>query len=313
MAETQPTDPFTMLLALLTLGSNTDDARKAIAGAKLAAMGSRFAGAPGALSSGLGGAAGAAGLGLNLADVFGRDDLSTMDKVGEGFGSGFDAIGSFTIPYYGQAKLVGAIGGALAKSSSPQVEALGRTVNAVAEPGAAKMFEAGIRGHGPWEYMDQKAASEEFILDLLGPLGSVARGLGKGGKVAEGITKYGPIPFGDKLLGFFQHKPTSGTQFRESMEKAFRRIPGFETFQKTDENYNMTAEQLAKYDQRDVKAAEHLAKMIAPFGAEYDTASAAYAEQLRNMLLNMYGHPGELQSKFAPAIAWLTKQYPTPS
>lgn len=294
-------------MALLALGSDTEIPSKALAGARLASQAGQYAGIPGA--GAIGGAAGAAGFGLTLADLAGRDDLSTMDKVGSGVGSGFDLAASALIPYYGPAKLAAAAGGALAKSSSPQVSSLGRTVNAVAEPGGAKLFNASIRGQMPWQVMDQRDASHEFILDLLGPLGSVARGLGKGGKVAEGVTRFGPIPFGDKLLGLFAHDPTEGTKFRSSIASAFKRIPGFETFSGgADRTYDMTPEALAKFDPKDVAAATTLARLAAPAATRYGDKQSAYLDQVRNMLLNLYGHPGELMSKLPAALDWLTTQ-----
>lgn len=303
-ATNNPADTFSALLALLALSSDTDASSKAVAGAKLASLGGQVAGVPGA--STLGGAAGVAGTALTLADILREDDLSTFDKIGQGTGTAFDALASFTIPYYGPAKLVSGIGNALSRSGSPQVAGLGRALEHTGSPGGADIFAAGVRGHAPWEYLDTKTAHESFILDLLGPLGTIAKGMGKGDKVAEAVTNFGPVPFGGKALEFFAHEPTEGTKWRTGVANVFKRIPGFETFSGgADRTYNMDPETLAKFDPKDVAAATQLARLAAPAAARYGDKQSAYIDQVRNMLLNLYGHPGELTAKLPAALEYL--------
>lgn len=300
-------DALSLLLSLLGLAGSDSAKAKAIAATRLAGTGARLAGAPRA-AGGLGLAAGAAGLGLTLADLA-KSNLSTRDKVGEGVGGAFDLGASYAIPYYGTSKLVAGVGSQLAKSRSPQVAGAGRAIKQTGEPVGARIFARGIRGHGPWEDMDTKSANEGFILDMLGPLGAIAAGLGKGQKVAEGVSNFGPVPFGGKALDMLRHEPTHGTKFRRSMEMVFKKIPGFETFEGgASRNYEMTPELLKKLDQRDVGAATQLAKMIAPVGQDFDRDSQGYTDQVRNMLLNLYGHPGELTSKLEGALAFLMKR-----
>jgi len=302
-----PSDALSALLALLALSSDTETPSKALAGARLASQAGQYAGVPGA--GAIGGAAGAAGFGLTLADLASRDDLSTMDKVGQGVGGAFDLGASALIPYYGLSKLAAGVGGALSKSSSPQVSALGRTVNWAAEPGGAKMFNASIRGQNPFKGASTHDIGEELTLDLLGPIGAVLRGVGLGGKVASGLMDYGPLPGMGQVLKLFGGEPTEGTKFRSGIASAFKRIPGFETFAGgADRTYDMTPEALAKFDPKDVAAATTLARLAAPAATRYGDKQSAYLDQVRNMLLNLYGHPGELMSKLPAALDWLTTQ-----
>lgn len=299
---------LSVLLALLAIGGNTDKLGKAIAGAKLASEGAKLGGYAGA-AGGLGLGAGAAGFGLNLANLA-KSNLSTRDKVGEGVGGAFDLGASYAIPYYGQAKLVSALGKHFQRSGSPQVRGVGRAAEQVGEPRGAAMFARGIRGHGPWEAGGNvRDSSRDFVLDLLGPLGVALQGAGIGNKVAKNIMDYGPLPgagWAMKKLGLGAHEPTQGTKFRRTMEAVFKRLPGFETFEGgASKNYDLGADQLAKLDQRDVAAATQLAKLVVPLSKEAERSPEAYTNQLRNMLLNMYSHPGELTTKLKPALSFL--------
>lgn len=198
-----------------------------------------------------------------------------------------DAALSYAIPYYGWAKAVNAIGQNLQRSGSPQVRSAGVALDYVTEPSGAKRFWDLTKGKNPFAG-GAGAVARDLTLDGMGPIGVLMRA----------------TPLGE-ALGMF-HTPTEGTTFRRSMEKGFRQIPGFETFEGgSSRNYDMTPEELAKFSQKDREAAEILAKAVAPLGAYHDNKGDAYTDQVRNMLLNMYGHPDELASKLGPALAFL--------
>jgi hypothetical protein len=283
-------------LALLPLLSgDASGASKGFAAANLAGTGAQAAGALsgsptlGGVGQGLGAAAGLAGTGYNISQIANNPNLSTQQKVGHSGRAATDALLSLLIPYYGAAKAVQVVGQLLERSGSPQVRGAGTALDYAAEPGGAKAFWSVAQGDKSPKAA-AKGGDKQFILDLLGPLGIIARGTGTGQKVASGIENYGPIPFGGKLMGMLGigSKPTTGTQFRHELGSLFDRIPALKGIDLS--KYNMPTGGYGQYAPGVYDKAMQAGSAFAGRTADAARNPAAYSLQGANILLNKYGN-----------------------
>jgi hypothetical protein len=268
------------------------DARaQGLGGAQLGASGLRGAGAAlgsdtlSGLGQGVGTAAGLAATGYNVFDIATNDDLSRAQQVGKSGHAIADAAASYWIPYYGWAKAVNGIGKILSNSGSPQVSAAGRTLDYATEPAGAKGFWSVVEGDAsPKAAYKQMGGPKGFVLDAMGPLGAVARGVGFDDKLAGGVMDYGPVPFGGKAMKMFGigKPPTHGTMFRDELGTIFDKmgIKGVDY-----SKYNVADP--AKYTPEQMQYADRLGRLAASYSPQAKAnPKNQYHTQAAGILLN---------------------------
>ena len=261
-----PGDAFTLLLQILNMSGDASDARKAVGAARAAGkLGAKVAGYP-EYGKYIGYAGDAAGLGLTLADIA-NSDLKTSDKVEAGLYAGADTAASIWAPYYREAKFVDSLGKKMSQSSSPQVRGVGRATDEFAIPEQVELMMAGR----------PKDSFEEMGKSLLmgGPaIGGILKGLG----------------LDDNVLSIFpglNHKPTTGTQFRDTFNTIAGKA-GFKGFKGT-EQYNMDPEKWMATDPKTRAAATSLGYFLSSFSPQFKKNPYAYGIQGQNVLANQYG------------------------
>lgn len=278
------------------LNQDASAASKGFAGASLAGTGANVAGklsgtpALSSLGQGLGTALGAATTGYNLYNTATNPNLSTKQKAAHSGGSVADLIFSTLFPAYGAGKALQAVGAIMERSGSPQVRGAGRSVDYAVEPAGAKSFLDVLRADkSPKAAFNAQGGPRGLVLDLLGPLGIIARGTGAGDKVARGVMDYGPIPFGGKLASMlgFGSKPTTGTSFRREAGSIFDKIPQLKGVNTS--RYNIDPTTYAGLPQAVKDNATAMSQRLAALAPHAASNPQAYQNQIAAMLLNRFG------------------------
>lgn len=110
---------------------------------------------------------------------------------------------------------------------------------------------------------------ENALLDTMGPVGVIFRGLGKN-------------------LPFIHNEPTTGTKFRDEFGRMVTKIPGFKDF--SVGNYNEPKGGYTQFSPEALAAADELAGFLVPYSPSGKTNLEAYKLQARNLLLSKYGN-----------------------
>jgi len=228
---------------------------------------------PSALGN-LGKLGGYAGAGYGIYKIATDPNLSTKEKVGQSARAATDVVLS-SLPvvgqFYGAARALGLVGQHLEGSGSPQVRGLGRTLDYAAEPAGAKGFWDVVTGsRSPKAAFKAQGGAEGLMLDTMGPVGLIMRGLGV------------------HLPGLY-HEPTKGTQFRSGLQQAFKQLK-LPDFNRADKNvYNISEEKMNSFSAVDRSAAMRMAEMLAPQMPGYSSNPEAYKVQAFAILLNTLG------------------------
>ena len=263
------------LLPLLSPGTST--AQKGFGAAQLAGTAGKLAGInpkiPGTGIGAVPAALGAGALGYNLAQIAGNENLSTGQKVGHSGHLATD-VGMSLVPvvgpFYALAKIASALGQHLQGSGSPQVRGLGRSIDYVAEPAGAKAFWSTVQGDkSPREAWKAQGGAEGLMLDTMGPVGIILRGLGV-------------------KLPFLHDEPTTGTIFRNELSQIMKQIPQLKGSDTSKYNIDQGVYEALTPEAKAAGAALGALLMgESPTGAKNKDA---YGIQAQNVVLNRYGN-----------------------
>ncbi len=297
-----------VLLALIALADKTTpDAQKMLALAKIGVSGAYAADLISKSNAGLlGNAASFAALGLNLANIANNSNLSNVQKVGASSKAAFDVGMSFVPfvgPIYAAANLASGIGKRLERSGSPEVRGAGRVLDYAGRPAGEQAFWNVATGmQSPAAAFKSAGGVQGALLDTMGPVGLIFRGLGK------------------SLPGMPSPPSSEGGKFRTGVGRVFDRVglPINVNFQdrsayeapeapgvaqgrpeSTAENWR------ARVGTEQLDAAQQFANQLAD--AMGRPADDPYRTQLLNIMLNNYQGPA-LTDAYAGFQKWMDEQ-----